>query len=105
MVTTIEGGRRFSEALQVFPEIFTSVYASMIRVGEESGQLDRILTDLTDMLRWHDELIAQTRTASSARVCHGISPPVSASRFVNWGTSSTISATTAGNTMTPVNVG
>lgn len=63
MVTTIEGGRKFSEVLQAFPEIFTTVYCSMIRVGEESGQLARILTDLTEMLRWQDELIAQARRA------------------------------------------
>ena len=63
LVTAIEGGRTFSLSLQEFPEIFSTVYTSMIRVGEESGRLSEILKDLTEMLRWQDELIAQARRA------------------------------------------
>ena len=63
LLTAIESGQRFSEALRTFPQIFGSVYISMIRVGEESGRLDAILKDLTEMLRWQDELVAQARHA------------------------------------------
>jgi len=63
LVTAIESGRTFSLSLQEFPEIFDTVFTSMIQVGEESGRLDEILKDLAEMLRWQDELIAQARRA------------------------------------------
>lgn len=72
MVTSIEGGRTFSESLREFPEIFSTVYTSMIRVGEESGRLGEILKDLTEMLRWQDELIAQARRAMLYPVFVGV---------------------------------
>ncbi len=61
MVTSIEGGRTLSEALSAFPDVFGSVYVSMVRVGEQSGRLAQILGDLVAMLRWQDELAAQAR--------------------------------------------
>jgi type IV pilus assembly protein PilC len=72
MVTSIEGGRTLSESLREFPEIFSTVYTSMIRVGEESGRLGEILKDLTEMLRWQDELIAQARRAMLYPVFVGV---------------------------------
>ena len=61
LVEGIEGGRTFSEALAAFPGVFGQVYISMVRVGEESGQLPQVLRDLGEMLRWQDEIVAYVR--------------------------------------------
>jgi len=61
LVEAIEGGRTFSEALSAFPGVFSKVYVSMVRVGEESGRLPKVLADLAGMLRWQDELIAHAK--------------------------------------------
>ena len=61
VVEAIEGGRTFSEALGGFPGVFTHVYISMVRVGEESGRLPEVLRDLGESLRWQDEIVAYVR--------------------------------------------
>ncbi|MBI4685442.1 MAG: type II secretion system F family protein [Nitrospirae bacterium] len=49
----IEGGNSFSDALSKFPAVFSPLYVSMIRVGEEAGVLDDILERLASLLE-HD---------------------------------------------------
>lgn len=61
VISEIEGGKTFSQALNTFPEIFDSVYITLVRVGEESGRISDVLRDLAETLKWHDELIAHTK--------------------------------------------
>ena len=61
VISEIEGGKTFSQALDAFPGIFDSVYVTLVRVGEESGRLSDVLRDLAETLKWHDELIAHTK--------------------------------------------
>ncbi|MDH5473438.1 MAG: type II secretion system F family protein [Gammaproteobacteria bacterium] len=61
VISEIEGGKTFSQALNCFPGIFDSVYVTLVRVGEESGRLSDVLKDLAETLKWHDELIAHTK--------------------------------------------
>ncbi|MDR3519372.1 MAG: type II secretion system F family protein [Candidatus Pacebacteria bacterium] len=44
--TDINGGETFSAALAKFPEVFSKLFVSMIRAGEESGNLANALTDI-----------------------------------------------------------
>ena len=37
------------------------MYTSMLRAGEESGRLVEVLTDLLDLLKWHDESLSSIR--------------------------------------------
>ncbi len=60
LVENIEGGSTFSSALAEFPNDFDHVFVSLIHVGEESGELSKILKDMCNTLRWQDELIAAT---------------------------------------------
>lgn len=46
----IEGGSRFSQALERHPRIFPDLMASMAGVGEASGQLERVLTRFAQLL-------------------------------------------------------
>jgi len=61
LVDEIEGGKTFSQALGEFPDIFDTVYITLVRVGEESGRISEVLHDMAETLKWHDELIAHTQ--------------------------------------------
>jgi type IV pilus assembly protein PilC len=58
LVEQIEGGKTFSAALSEFPNDFDTVFIALIAVGEETGELPKILKDMGSTLRWLDELIA-----------------------------------------------
>lgn len=60
IVESIQGGKTFSAALKEFPNDFDTVFVSLIAVGEETGELPKILKDMGATLRWADELIAAT---------------------------------------------
>jgi len=61
MVEAIEGGRSLSQALAEFPEVFSKVFVSLVRAGEQTGKLPEVLKNLTESLKWEDELAAQTK--------------------------------------------
>jgi len=61
VVEAIEGGKKFSEALKEYPNVFDTVFVSLVAIGEESGQLPRVLKDLAESMKWMDELIAHTK--------------------------------------------
>ena len=61
MIETIEGGKTLSESLIEHPRIFDTVFVSLVRAGEVSGQLGEVLSKLTDNLKWQDEIAKQTR--------------------------------------------
>jgi len=58
---SMEGGSTFSEALRSFEDEFGEVYISLVSVGEKTGQLEDILIDLANMLKWEDELISKAK--------------------------------------------
>ena len=60
IVESIEGGKTFSEGLEEYKNDFDNVFVSLIRIGEESGELPKILFDMGATLRWIDELISAT---------------------------------------------
>jgi type IV pilus assembly protein PilC len=61
LVESIEGGRSLSQALAEFPEVFSKVFVSLVRSGEQTGKLSEVLKSLTETLKWEDELAAQTK--------------------------------------------
>ena len=61
LIEAIEGGNSFSQALALYPKIFDEVFVSLIRVGERSGRMSHVLVDITETLKWQDELLAKAR--------------------------------------------
>jgi type IV pilus assembly protein PilC len=61
LIESIEGGRSLSQALAEFPEVFSKVFVSLIRAGEQTGKLSEVLKSLTESLKWEDELASQTK--------------------------------------------
>ncbi len=61
VIDDIEGGKTLSLALSEHPGIFDNVYVTLVRIGEETGQLAEVLKDLAETIRWQDELVSQTK--------------------------------------------
>jgi type IV pilus assembly protein PilC len=61
MTEDMEGGKVLSQCLANQSGVFDNVFVSLIRAGEQSGQLPEVFKNLADNLRWLDELISQTR--------------------------------------------
>jgi type IV pilus assembly protein PilC len=61
MIESIEGGKTLSQAMVEHPKVFDQVFASLVRAGEESGNLPIVLKNLVDTLKWQDELAAHTK--------------------------------------------
>ena len=61
VIDDIEGGKTFSLALAEHPQIFDKVYVTLVRIGEETGNLSDVLRDLAETIMWQDELASHTR--------------------------------------------
>lgn len=61
IIVDIQGGKTLSEALAMFPEIFDTVYVTLIKVGEESGNIAEVFYDLAETIKWHDELVSHAK--------------------------------------------
>lgn len=51
----IVGGGNFGDALSKYPQYFSPIYISLIRAGEASGKLDKVLEQLADTLEGQRE--------------------------------------------------
>ena len=57
----VEGGKMLSEALFAHPDVFDQVFVSLVGAGEQTGQLATVFDNLSNTLKWQDELFAQTK--------------------------------------------
>ena len=61
LIESIQGGLSLSQALADYPNVFSKVFVSLIRSGEQTGKLPEVLKSLAESLKWEDELAAQTK--------------------------------------------
>jgi len=61
VIESIQGGQRLSAAMADYTEVFSKVFASLIRSGEDTGRLSEVLKSLGENLKWEDEIVAQTK--------------------------------------------
>lgn len=57
----MEGGKLFSQCLAAHPGVFTSVFVSLVRAGEQTGRLTEVFESLGASIKWQDELAAMTK--------------------------------------------
>lgn len=60
---SVRTGLSFSAALELHPKLFSPLYVNMIRVGEEAGELPRVMTDLAALLEHEDEVRSEVVSA------------------------------------------
>ena len=61
LIEGIEGGLPLSGALAKHPAVFDTTFTSLIAAGEHSGHITDVFRNLSESLKWQDELAAQTR--------------------------------------------
>ena len=55
------GGKLMSEAMTQHPAAFDPLFTSLIRTGEQTGNMQEVLRDLATTQRWQDELVGKTK--------------------------------------------
>lgn len=56
VLASIKAGSSLSSAFERHPKVFDNLYVSIVRAGETSGNLDRVLSDLGTFLEWKADL-------------------------------------------------
>lgn len=57
----VEGGKMLSQALAEHPDVFDEVFVNLVGAGEQTGQLPAVFDNLSNTLKWQDELLSQTK--------------------------------------------
>jgi type IV pilus assembly protein PilC len=63
LLEDIEGGQKLSEAMAHHPYVFDGVFVSLVSAGEKSGQLTEVLDELSENIKWQDEMASQAKKA------------------------------------------
>ncbi|VAX35348.1 Type IV fimbrial assembly protein PilC [hydrothermal vent metagenome] len=63
IASEVRNGKTFSDCLSAFPNIFSLLYITMIRAGEESGDPQDMLMDIAAYQRRQEEILSKVRTA------------------------------------------
>ena len=63
LLEDIEGGLKLSEAMANHTYCFDNVFVALVRAGEQSGQMTEVLDELTENLKWQDEISSQAKRA------------------------------------------
>jgi type IV pilus assembly protein PilC len=61
--TSVRGGQSFSESLAKYPDVFSDLFVSMIKIAEASGNLEGILNNLAVHMEKDHELRSKVRGA------------------------------------------
>lgn len=60
---SVHKGIALSSAMEAHPQHFSSLYVSMIRVGEEAGALHQVMQDVADLLEHEDDVRSEVVSA------------------------------------------
>ena len=63
LLEDIGGGLKLSEAMANHSYCFDDVFVALVRAGEQSGTLTEVLDELSENLKWQDEISSQAKKA------------------------------------------
>jgi type IV pilus assembly protein PilC len=61
LIEDVEQGNTLSAAMKRHPSIFDAVFVSLVEAGEHSGELDTVLRNLAENIKWQDDIIKKTK--------------------------------------------
>ena len=56
MLEDMEGGKLLSQAAASHPRVFDRLFISLLKAGEQTGNMPEVLENLGSTLKWQDEL-------------------------------------------------
>jgi type II secretory pathway component PulF len=62
---SVRKGSSLSAAMEEYPRVFSKLFVSMVRVGEEAGALPAVMNDLADLLEHEEEVRGEVVAAVS----------------------------------------
>lgn len=65
IIKKVNGGMKFSSALNHYPRVFNSLYVSMAKVGETTGSMDNVLEHVKNFL--HHDIAIKRKVKSAMR--------------------------------------
>jgi type IV pilus assembly protein PilC len=63
VIADVQEGKTFAQAIEKYPKVFSHIYISIIRAGEQSGLLDKVLLRLADNLEKQSKLKGTVKSA------------------------------------------
>jgi type IV pilus assembly protein PilC len=63
LLEDIGGGLKLSESMANHSYCFDGVFVSLVRAGEQSGNMTEVLDELAENLKWQDEIAGQAKKA------------------------------------------
>ena len=60
----IQAGSSFSDALSKHPKVFSELYISIVKAGEATGNVDKVLEDLVAFLEWQESIAMDVKQAT-----------------------------------------
>lgn len=63
IINEVEEGKTLAQAIEKHPKVFTPIYVSIIKAGEQSGLLDKVLSRLADNLEKQQKLKSTVKSA------------------------------------------
>ncbi len=63
IINDVEEGKTLAQAIEKHPKVFSPIYISIIKAGEQSGLLDKVLARLADNLEKQEKLKSTIRSA------------------------------------------
>jgi type IV pilus assembly protein PilC len=61
LIAEVEGGKMLSQSMAQYPDVFSNVFVSLVRAGEQTGKLPEVFENMAATFKWQDELISQTK--------------------------------------------
>jgi type IV pilus assembly protein PilC len=63
IIADVQEGKTFAQAIEKYPKVFSHIYISIIKAGEQSGLLDKVLLRLADNLEKQSKLKSTIKSA------------------------------------------
>lgn len=61
LISDIEQGVTLSQAMGQYPKIFDEVFVALVEAGEQSGELDTVLRNIGENIRWQADILKRMR--------------------------------------------